>query len=349
MKHTTPRTLRIVGYVLVLGIFSTFSAPNTRRHSETSFILEVSEVSASTLEERSPSASAPVQNTRETQDYHEIEGLFSTETFEKTESKIAAFLRRYPNGQLEPSVENLYGLLLLRTKKPADAIQHFKRAIELSSSQPSFRQYILYNLATAEFAANRIENAQESLSLVQLDLLDTGNKLKVYHLKGSIYEKKFLPLEAARQLLTAGRLLSKTGSPALPSEYRRTLNQHLNQTLTSILEISPLQQLYHEFEDSSVVDAVLFQLGAKEVSSGNAGNGEVHLRSLLTQFPQSPYLTQAAELLANVQKNAPVESHTIGVLLPMKGKFGKFGQKVFKEFSSLLEFSTLRKKIPKFA
>jgi branched-chain amino acid transport system substrate-binding protein len=260
---------------------------------------------------------------QESREYKEIELLFSKSMNDTFLAKIATFQKRHPRSPLLLSIENLQGLLLLRGKRATDAVTHFKRAVSSNAANESYNQYILYNLATAQLEASQLDDAQQTANRINLELLDKTNRIKVYYLKANIFDKKSLPLEAARQLLSAGRLLEELGSP----ENRRIFYKLIDRSLQSVNDIPSLEKLYQEYEDSPVADAPLFHLGSHEMLVGNTGNGEIHLKLLLTRFPQSVYYSQIADINNHPQTKIEVDSRSVGVLLPMKGKFAKFGSK----------------------
>ncbi len=257
------------------------------------------------------------------QEFQEIESLFSQKLLEPAELKIVHFEKHFPQSAHLPSVENFHGLIFLQKKAPAEAALYFKKAILHSTSQKIFREYILYNLASAQFNSNQLDQAQETLAEINPLALDAGNRLKIFYLKANIYEKKSLPLEAIRELLSA--IQSITESDFL--ENKKTFSSLLNQSLQNINEVSMLESLYGKYKNSPVADAFLFRLATQEMMRGNIGNSENLFKTLIAQYPQSSYYSQAADLISHPKTDIPVESHTIGVLLPMKGKFAKFGSK----------------------
>lgn len=262
-------------------------------------------------------------STQETREFREIEALFSKGLFDLAETKMPGFEKHYPESTLLPLIENLRGLILLRKKLSTQAAYHFKRAIDLNPSHPDFNQYISYNLATAQFESNQIDDAQHTLNTIELALLDKNNRLKVHYLKATLYQKKSLPFEAIRQLLVAGKLLSEIDSP----ESKVALERLLNQSLQAVSELPTLEKIYQEFEDAPGADAILFRIASQEMTSGTFGSSEIHLKKLMARYPQSTYYRQAAELLTHPQLQTPVDDHSVGVLLPMTGKFSKFGSK----------------------
>ncbi len=273
-----------------------------------------------------PSPPPPPHETslsREEKDYDEIERLFARNLYSATETKVLSFFQLYPNSQFIPSVENIYGLLLLQTKKPAEAALHFRKATTLNSKHPSFVNSVYFNLATAELEANEIQNAEATTQKINLQELNLANRIKVYYLKANLFDKKGLPLETCRQLLTGAKILPDPDS----QNTKKLFAQRLDQELEKLIPIQAVENLLQEFNDSPLADSLLFKLGTTKLPLGHTGNEETYLRTLITQFPQSSYYAAASELLSQVQSKLPVNSRTIGILLPVKGKFGKFGLK----------------------
>jgi ABC-type branched-subunit amino acid transport system substrate-binding protein len=265
----------------------------------------------------------PSGSAQENREFREIEIAFSQSRLDEAQAKIRSFKKRHPKSSFSPSLENLLGLIRLREKQPEEAAAHFRKAIELNPDHRNFNQYILFNLATALFEAGHLEESHAAANEIDQSVLDKSNRMKVHYLKASIYEKKSLPLESSRQLLIAGKLFSEPDV----KEDRKIFNKLLDQSLMNIPETETLEKLWDEFEASPAGDSVLFQLGSREIAQKNAQSGEAHLKTLMSQYPQSLYFAQASELIANSQSRTAVDSRSVGVLLPTKGKFSKFGNR----------------------
>lgn len=259
----------------------------------------------------------------ELQSYHEIETLYSKLMFEEAEIKVRAFKTQFPESSLLHGIENFKGLAWLQKKKPVFAIPHFEKAIRLSRSDYSYKSYYLYNLASAQYEAQKTDDAQSTLSEIDIPALDQGNRVKVYYLKANVFEKKGLPAEAVRQLLSAGRFISDLDT----EESRTVFNHYLDKSLGALSEPTVLEALFHEFEESPIADTVLFRLANLELATQRSGMAEGHLRLLMARFPKSPLYGKASELLSNLREKTATDSRAVGVLLPLSGKFAKFGSK----------------------
>src|SRR4051794_13560258 len=104
--------------VLTQGCTSSPTRPN---HTEKAYINDL---------DQSSQLKNHVQ-AKELGEYHEIESLFKDNQTEDAQSKIVKFIGRFPKSSLLPSVENMYGLVLLQNKKSTDAVSHFKKAVSL--------------------------------------------------------------------------------------------------------------------------------------------------------------------------------------------------------------------------
>ena len=284
---------------------------------------------------------APPVSQHEAAAFREIQTLYGARNYDKALAKIDAFVETFPKSANISQAENMRGLIYLFGKKPAQASTAFSRAIETNSFIPALMPYLLYNLATAQFEEGRADDAHQTLDRFSPDTLNRENRLKAHVLRARVELKRGLPADAAREALEASRLFP-TSDGSERSESRNTLNQVLEQSLAEIRDEDALNNLYRNYEDSPWADAVLFRLGSLELANpASAPAGEAHLRTLVSRFPKSAHYAEAAELLrargtatgaqsvatTPTMGNIPVESDSVGVLLPMRGKFSKFGNR----------------------
>ena len=273
-----------------------------------------------------PRASQPVyekSHPSEMRDYKDAEAQYTRDNLEAFQKKAAVFESRNPRSLLTPSLENLWGLSLLKNKKAALSVVHFKKAIDLNPGNTNFNQYILFNLATALWESNQLDEAQQKIEAINPDSLNKSNQLKVCYLKASLYQKKLMPVEAAQQILIASKLYSETEL----TDNRRNLNKLLDQSLQNISDVPTLEKIYAKYSDAPVADSLLFRLGTQELALGNVGNSEIHFKILTKQFPVSSYLSQSTEMLTQSQVQGNIDTQSIGILLPLKGKLAKYGMK----------------------
>lgn len=117
--------------------------------------------------------------------YKEIQDLYAKASYAATLNKVKFFESQFPSSSLLAQVKNIEGLTLLLTKHPLQAILPFKEAYQLNSND-SFRQFVLYNLATAQFEANELQDAGLTLAEITPSLLNKETRLKYEFLKSKL-------------------------------------------------------------------------------------------------------------------------------------------------------------------
>lgn len=261
--------------------------------------------------------------TQEFRDFKDIREYYANGNCLDVAQGAAAFEAKYPRSAHIPEIENFYGLCELAAKRNVEAISHFKRALQKSPKGTTFNQYILYNLGKAQLEINQIDEAEQNLAEIRPDSLDRENRVKFHYVRSSLYMKRSLPYESARELLVGARLLTESQLREVRSGFQTALDQAVQE----IGGTAALEDLYREFEDSQLADVLLFRLGTRERARGSLGVSEIHLQTLISKFPESSYYSQAALLMKDNSIPNVVDHSSIGVLLPLKGKFSKFGAK----------------------
>lgn len=267
----------------------------------------------------------PPETDLDTRDYEQIHKLYLAQSYEAAIAKAREFEATHPGSSLLSPTENLLGLSMLMLRNPTGAIEHFQNAIRINTRNPSVNSYLRYNLAKAQYEANQLEEANQTLQQADFSTLDPENAIKFRILRSNIDTKLRHGLDAAREILAASRLLA--GLPASPKteETRKNLETYLDQDLQAITVSSQLEELYRENGDSIFARLILLRLGQKELAQGESGKAETHLNQLIALDPGSPYARQARAALQVEENQTVVDTRTIGVLLPVKGKFAAFG------------------------
>src|SRR5262245_11635646 len=86
-----------------------------------------------------PSMESPTGSTspQEEQEYRDISTLYSRGAYEAALLKLQTFEKKHPKSPLNAQIENLHGLCDLLTKRPAQSIPHFQRAVNYSRNSPA--------------------------------------------------------------------------------------------------------------------------------------------------------------------------------------------------------------------
>lgn len=270
---------------------------------------------------------------QEAADYREIQKLFANGSYESLIVKLGNFEKKYPRSKQMAHAYNLHGLALLATKRAGQATAYFNRSID-KSNHPEFRQFVMYNLAVAQMEGGQFEDSQQTLTIMRPELLDRDTQVKFHILRSRLLLKRGIPNEAARAALAPTRLLED-------EQTRPLFASQLEQVLQNVSDLAALEALYRDFEYAPIADVILFRLGSMEITQGRAGLGEGHLRLLMERYPSSAHYAEAQELLKSFQTQSGMDSRVVGVLLPMKGKYAKFGQQSLQAIQLALRIFNL--------
>ncbi len=239
------------------------------------------------------------------------------------------FHRKYPKSLIKGHVLNIEGLCHIEKKEPLQAMTKFRRALEVSDSDDILREYVLYNLASAQFQAGQNGDVQTTLDSMTPSRLDLHTKLKFFFLKSLLNERLSLPALAARDLLDG----SMTFTEITPDRTLASYQTQLSQVLALITNPSPVEELYSNYSSSPLADLLLFRLGVLSKANDQTDSAERHFKNLITKFPESPHYLEAADFVRAIQHSSIVDPKAVGILLPLTGKYQRFGQQCLQSIT----------------
>lgn len=251
-------------------------------------------------------------------------GLFTEgqNAYEKKEytsaiKKFVLFEKLFPQSSRYSEVKNLHGLCLLLTNNPDDAIKEFKIALETPDSQPKrikdFRNYVNYNLASAYYDASDYTHAGKAVEDIDSVKLDTETRAKYFFLRGKLALKQGNPTESVNSVFYSIRLTPVEGEEGAP------YLQLLKQALEKIKDIDTLKKIYQEHSASAWAEQIQYQIKLKEKDSG-----------ISVASPSPASFTASSAYVHHEHAEIALDTPVVGVLLPLSGKFGKYGQKALQ-------------------
>lgn len=244
---------------------------------------------------------------------------------------LAALVAR--ENELQPRsrvrVRNLRGLIYFQQRNLQGATQEFEAAVQLANrnlqDSDSLLHLTRYNLGNVLFQVNRAQDAYDALNTVNQESLDVDTRMRFHHLYGNVLTSRDEPLEALVQYLHAANLATDIG--ARDTFLQKALNSskklYLKNPQGDLDRISNLS-----FSSGSAAGIAMRILMARGyMYTGNPGEAEKLLRNALDAADANhPLRSKAQEMLNDLGKLSEVEPKTIGVLLPLSGKFGRFGR-----------------------
>ncbi|MBC7385915.1 MAG: penicillin-binding protein activator [Cryobacterium sp.] len=196
-------------------------------------------------------------------------------------------------------VRNLKGLSYLATRKPLPAIVQFQRALDYQPPE-LIKPYVQFNLAAALSDADQVDDALETLKEIHPEALNLETRAKFHSVRAKNLLAKSAWVDAARSTLEASKSAGTTNG--VKSAYVELLDRAVSQ----VSRQEDLLKIVSGLEDSPLADRVL-----KRIAPG-----------LNLQAP--PATTDG-------------DTYTIGVMLPLSGRFADFGSRVLNAITLALK------------
>lgn len=224
---------------------------------------------------------------------------------------------------------NLKGLIFFQSKNLQQAVQEFETAVQMANRHLEATDSLLhltrYNLGNAYFQVNKHQEAYDQLTSVNPEALDQDTRMRFHHLFGNVLSAKNETLEGLVQYLNAAHLAKDVA--ARDTFLQKAMNNSRKIYLKDPkADLSRLAALSFPKESAAGIAARIF-MARGYMYAGDPKEAEDVLRSVLDNSdPAHPLRPKAEEMLADLGKLTGVDPNVVGVLLPLSGKFAKFGR-----------------------
>jgi len=281
----------------------------------------------------SPSASPPASPPANPVDtaYLDAEHAYLKSDTQGALKALSAILARENDLQPRSRVRahNLRGLIYFQMRNLQGSVQDFEAAVQVANRSLQDNDSLLhltrYNLGNAFFQVNRAQDAFEVMATVNPEALDSDTRMRFHHLFGNVLTAREQPLEALTHYLEAANLAHDIA--ARDTFLQKALNSSKSLYLKNPkADLERISSLHFEPNSASGIAAkVLMAKGF--MYSGNPLEAEKLLHEALASADANhPLRAKAQEMLNDLGKLSAVDPKTIGVLLPLSGKFGRFGR-----------------------
>lgn len=224
---------------------------------------------------------------------------------------------------------NLKGLIYFQSKNLQQSVQEFEASVQLANrfleSTDSLLHLTRYNLGNALFQVNRQQEAYEQLLSVNPEALDQDTRMRFHHLLGNVLSTREESLEGLIQYLYAAHEAKDIA--ARDTFLQKALNNSKKIYLRNPRgDLDRLKEIdFPKGSPAGVAARIFVARGYMYV--GEPKEAESILKDVLDIAEEGHVLRpRAEEILADLSKLGEVDSSVIGVLLPLSGKFGKFGR-----------------------
>jgi branched-chain amino acid transport system substrate-binding protein len=144
--------------------------------------------------------------------------------------------------------------------------------------------------------------------------------LPVYLVVGDAYLESDKPENAIKLYAIALKIASESERHSILEKIKLGIDRVPFDTLNSLL---------NEMDDTFPKGHIMYEIGMNQFEVGNHAGALSILNEFINNFPTHNKVPQAKNLIDTIQKQVNEGQYTIGVLLPLSGKYGELGQKAW--------------------
>lgn len=228
-------------------------------------------------------------------DYQAMQSLYQKGKYKEAIDRGTLLEKRIHSLLSLAYVRNLKGLSYLATRRPLLAIVQFQRALDYQPPE-TIKPYLQYNLAAALSDADQVDDTLETLKEIRSEALNVETRAKFFSIRAKNLLAKNEWVESARSTLEASKSAGATNG--VKSAYVELLDRAVSQ----VTKQDDLLRIVAGLEESPLAERVRQRI-----------------------VPGLNLETPPATTVGN--------SRSIGVLLPLSGRFADFGSRVLHAIS----------------
>jgi ABC-type branched-subunit amino acid transport system substrate-binding protein len=273
------------------------------------------------------------QASPETQLFDSAERQYQDEAYQQALVLYQKYLAQFPASEMVPAALLKVGMISVYLEQYEKAIQVFSQVQEMYPQSPYAREAGVGRLAVY-YKRGEYEQVTIDAGNVLAQALASDQRVRVNLIVGDSYLAVKSPREAYYAYLDA--------LYAAKAEEKSKVMLRLK-TAISLMSVSDLSAELARTEDRSLGGYLMYQLGINYMDEGFPGDAVTTFSSFLENYPDHENADSAEKFIADLEASVLTDHQIIGCLLPMTGKYEKFGHQALEgiEFA-LARFSRQR-------
>lgn len=275
--------------------------------------------------------------------FHAAEGLFYARRFREAEGFYQSYLTSFPYNQLTPKAHFRLGEVRFHEKDYRRAISFYKKSND-RGVDPQWGAMAVYKQAVSYSKMDELKRVFPTLDRIPSDHADTKVRVRAGSLRVSTARKLSNPYEERKGYL---ELIDAYEGGLPPSEAkigdlnwvvseveaREALRQWISEEEGPTDDVARLKGWMKRFEGKTSGGYVSWRVAKIFHRKGDYEKAAEWGRQYLTGYPKHEYASAARVLLKEVDKRGEIPEQAggrklVGVLLPLSGKFGVYGESV---------------------
>lgn len=211
------------------------------------------------------------------------------------------------------------GLLHKELKKYSESRRFFEELISRQPNSPlsnDARIEILKSYLSEGNYQQTIKKASELFGRSHQEIYPT----EVYLVVGDAYLESGQPENSLKLYAVALKVASESEREAILEKIKSAMDRISPETLVSSL---------NTMDDSLPKEDIIYLAGMKQYEAGNHALALSIFNEFLDKYPTHPEAFQVRNMINTLQKEADKGHYSIGVLLPLSGKYAELGQKAW--------------------
>jgi branched-chain amino acid transport system substrate-binding protein len=256
------------------------------------------------------------------QAYLRAETLRSQGQLRQAQQAFATFVHRYPFSPLADDALFALGQIATRRKDFHSASQAYQRLID-DFPDSEHVQLAYLELGTTLYHMGDYTRGQAALQHF-LTLAAPPDRQATAHYYLGLIAREQQRYAAAVENLAQSLILSPDA--VFAQQARREMTRIVQERLT----LTELEQLAQRYPTSYPGSLLLLELARRHRAANNAFDEMATLQRFMTAFPEHPEVPAVQARLQELQEGVTTNATSIGLLLPLSGEGGPYGQNALK-------------------
>ena len=251
---------------------------------------------------------------------------------ESAETLLLSYVSSYPYNRLTDEAYYRLGELQFSKGNYSGAIWHYRKAISRVYA-PSLGPQVSYKEAIAQQRLGKAQKAVDALERIPRDLLKGGLAVRIYSFWIKLLrDQGESPVGPYLGLHNTYKLWNASGAPPVaPWIFGESdTGSWLAQWAAAPLEegVGAIKSLQKKYKGTPAAVYPRMKLAVTWWDEGKGGKAKPLLVSILEDYPTHPLADRAKAMLDKIGGEAVIRRRQVGVLLPLSGDYGVYGESV---------------------
>jgi len=260
------------------------------------------------------------QESPEAQLFDSAEQKYQGEAYQKALLLYQTYLEQFPDSEMAPAALLKVGMISVYLEQYEKAIHVFSQVQKRYPHSPYAREAGVGRLAVY-YKTGEYEQVTIYAGNVLAQSLARDQRIRVNLIVGDSYLAVKSPLEAYSAYLSALQA-------AREDEKSKVLLRL--KTAISLMATSDLSNELAKQEGRPAGGYLMFQMGINYMEEGFSGDAVETFSSFIEHYPYNENVDQAKAFIADLDASVLTDHQLVGCLLPMTGKYEKFGHQALE-------------------